>query len=444
MPSTTKHAVPAFVSGDAGRLYYRTMSHADFLAELQWRGLLYQQTDGAAEALAAGPVAAYCGFDPTAASLHIGSLVPIMGLVHLQRHGHRPVALAGGGTGMIGDPSGKASERTLLTREQVEANVRGIREQLSRFLDFDGPNAARLTDNAEWLLSLGAVEFMRDVGKHFTVNYMLAKDSVKSRMENGISYTEFSYMLLQAYDFLELHRRHGVTVQIGGSDQWGNITAGTELVRRVSGHEAFAVTLPLVTTAAGTKFGKTEGGAIWLDATLTSPYKFFQFWINVDDRDVGTYLRYFTLLSREEIEALDRATAEHPDRREAQLALARDVTTRVHGADAARVAEEVSGVLFGKAEPTSLDAATLAALAAEVPSAVVGFEENLSALDLFVRAGLVKSKGEARRLAEQGGAYVNGARIESGTQLADLTPLAGGYHLLRKGARSYAVVTVPR
>lgn len=412
------------------------------LGELAWRGLLYQHTETAAAALAAGPVTAYCGFDPTAASLHIGSLVPIMGLVHLQRHGHRPVALAGGGTGMIGDPSGKASERSLLMREQVEANVRSVSEQFARFLDFDGPNAARVVDNAEWLLSLGAVEFMRDVGKHFTVNYMLAKDSVKARMDSGISYTEFSYMLLQAYDFLELHRRYGVTLQIGGSDQWGNITAGTELIRRVTEADVNAVTLPLVTTAAGTKFGKTESGAIWLDASLTSPYKFYQFWINVDDRDAGKYLRYFTLLSRDEIEALDRATAEHPERRDAQLALARDVTARVHGADAARVAEEVSGILFGRGEPTSFSADVLDALAAEVPSASASRGEAPSALDLFVRAGLTKSKGETRRLAEQGGAYVNGARIDATTQTASLAPLAGGYLLLRKGARSYAVVRI--
>jgi len=410
------------------------------LEELAWRGLLYQQTEGAAAALAAGPVTAYCGFDPTAASLHIGSLVPIMGLVHLQRHGHRPIALAGGGTGMIGDPSGKASERSLLTREQVQANVRGVSEQLARFLDFDGPNAARVVDNADWLLSLGAVEFMRDVGKHFTVNFMLAKDSVKARMESGISYTEFSYMLLQAYDFLELHRRHGVTLQIGGSDQWGNITAGTDLIRRVAGAEANAVTFPLVTTSAGTKFGKTEAGAVWLDASLTSPYRFYQFWINVDDRDVGSYLRYFTLLTRDEIEALDRATAEHPERREAQLALARDVTSRVHGADAARVAEDVSTILFGRGEPDTLGADVLDALAREVPSAEIAASDAPSAIDLFVRAGLAKSKGEARRLAEQGGAYVNGERVDVATQTSALTPLAGGHLLLRKGARSYAVV----
>lgn len=414
----------------------------DFLAELEWRGMAYQCTDGAAAALAQGSLSGYAGFDPTAPSLHIGSLVPIMGLVHLQRHGHRPVALVGGGTGMIGDPSGKSAERTLLTRDQVETNVRGVGRQLERFLDFTGPTSALLANNADWLLSLGAVEFMRDVGKHLTVNYMLAKDSVKSRIEGGISYTEFSYMLLQGYDFLELNRRHGVTLQIGGSDQWGNITAGIELTRRIEGREVHGVTLPLVTTSSGAKFGKTEAGAIWLDAALTSPYKFYQFWINVDDRDVGTYLRYFTLLSRAEIESLDRATAEHPERRDAQTALARDVTTRVHGPEATRDAEEASAVLFAKRDPKSLAASALTALAREVPSTEIGLSEVPSILDLFVRSGLVKSKGEARRLADQGGTYVNGDRVPGTTETASLTRLANNYLLLRKGARDYAVVRI--
>src|SRR3954453_3024231 len=288
------------------------------LDELSWRGMIYQQTDGLADALATAQVSAYVGFDPTAPSLHIGSLVPVMGLAHLQRAGHRPVALVGGGTGMIGDPSGKTSERPLASIEEIEANARAIGAQLERFLDFTGARAARMLDNATWLKPLKAVEFMRDVGKHFTVNYMLAKDSVQSRIEGGISFTEFSYMLLQAYDFLELNRRYGATLQMGGSDQWGNITAGIELIRRTAGAEAHGVTFPLVATAAGTKFGKTESGAVWLDATRTSPYKFYQFWINVENLDVGRYLRFFTLLPRAEIETLDRATTEHPEQREAQ------------------------------------------------------------------------------------------------------------------------------
>ncbi|MEO6779244.1 MAG: tyrosine--tRNA ligase, partial [Gemmatimonadaceae bacterium] len=275
------------------------MSDSDFLSELAWRGMLMQQTEGAAAMLAAGAVSGYAGFDPTAPSLHVGSLVPIMGLVHLQRAGHRPYALVGGGTGMIGDPSGKTAERTLQTTDQVVANGEAIGGQLERFLDFSGARGAVLRNNADWLLRLGAVEFMRDVGKHLTVNYMAAKDSVKSRMEAGISYTEFSYMLLQAYDFVELRRRDGVTLQVGGSDQWGNMTAGVELVRRMDGAEAAAVTFPLLTTASGAKFGKTEAGAVWLDANLTSPYRFYQFWINTDDRDAGKYLRLMTLLDRE-------------------------------------------------------------------------------------------------------------------------------------------------
>src|SRR3954462_13972929 len=337
-------------------------SKNSLLDELSWRGMVYQHTDGLADALATGSVDAYAGFDPTASSLHVGHLVPVMGLAHLQRAGHRPIALVGGGTGMIGDPSGKSAERQLLSAEEIDANSRAIEKQLERFLDFSGAQAARMRDNAEWLRPLKAVDFMRDVGKHFTINYMLAKDSVQSRIEGGISFTEFSYMLLQAYDFLELNRRDGVTLQIGGSDQWGNITAGLELIRRVQGATAHALTMPLVTTASGTKFGKTESGAVWLDAARTSPYKFYQYWINAEDQDVGRFVRTFTLLSRDEVEALDRATSEHPEKREAQRALARDVTARVHGATAVRAAEEVSGLLFGGLDPASLSAETLEAL----------------------------------------------------------------------------------
>jgi len=303
-------------------------SHA-LLDELEWRGLLYQRTDGVADALAGGQLSGYIGFDPTAPSLHIGNLLVIMLLVQLQQHGHRPVALVGGGTGLIGDPSGKSSERPLSDPELVATNAAKIQRQLERFLDFTGASAARAIDNAEWLTQLRAVEFMRDVGKHFTVNYMLQKDSVQGRMEAGISYTEFSYMLLQAYDYLELRRRHDVRLQMGGSDQWGNITAGIELIRRTLGVEAHAITAPLVTTSAGTKFGKTESGTIWLDATLTSPYKFYQFLVNTDDRDASRYLRSFTLLAHEEIEGHERALIERPERRDAQRALAADVTRRV-------------------------------------------------------------------------------------------------------------------
>ncbi|MEP6856897.1 MAG: tyrosine--tRNA ligase [Gemmatimonadales bacterium] len=413
-------------------------SKNSLLEELSWRGMVYQHTDGLPEALATEHLSAYAGFDPTAPSLHIGSLVPVMGLVHLQRAGHRPIALVGGGTGLIGDPSGKTTERQLVSAEEIEKNSRALEKQLERFLDFTGPKAARMRDNATWLRPLKAVEFMRDVGKHFTVNYMLAKDSVQSRIEGGISFTEFSYMLLQAYDFLELNRREGVTLQIGGSDQWGNITAGLELIRRVEGKTAHALTMPLVTTASGSKFGKTEEGAVWLDSTRTSPYKFYQYWINVDDQDAGKYLRLFTLMSLQEIEALEKLITSAPEKREAQQALARDLTARVHGEDAARVAEEVSRVLFGKADPTSLTEPVLRALSEEVPFAESSDTPGL--LDALVTLQLAASKSAARRLVEQGGVYVNGQRATAETDLASVKALAGRYHLLRKGAREYGLI----
>jgi tyrosyl-tRNA synthetase len=408
------------------------------LEELSWRGMVYQHTDGLPDALATEQLSAYAGFDPTAPSLHVGHLVPVMGLAHLQRAGHRPIALVGGGTGMIGDPSGKTAERQLVSVEEIEKNSRALEKQLERFLDFSGPKAARMRDNAAWLRPLKAVEFMRDVGKHFTVNYMLAKDSVQSRIEGGISFTEFSYMLLQAYDFLELSRREGVTLQIGGSDQWGNITAGLELIRRVEGKTAHALTMPLVTTASGSKFGKTEAGAVWLDPALTSPYKFYQYWINVDDRDAGKYLRLFTLMPRKEIEALEKLISSAPEKREAQQALALDLTKRVHGDDAARDAEVVSTVLFGKTDPMTLSDRGLAALSMEIP--FVEASETPSLLDALVALKLAGSKSAARRLVEQGGVYLNGQRAGGDTDLTSAKPLAGGYHLLRKGAREYGLI----
>ena len=449
------------------------MTVLPFLDELAWRGLLYQYTEGAREMLAEGPITAYCGFDPSARSLHVGNLVPVMGLAHLQRAGHRPIVLVGGGTGMIGDPSGKVTERTLNSLEVVEENARAIRHQLERFLDFSGQHAALMRNNADWLMSLGAIEFMREVGKHFTVNYMTAKDSVKSRLEAGISYTEFSYMLLQAYDYLELHRREGARLQIGGSDQWGNITAGVELIRRTMGAEAHAVTLPLVTTASGTKFGKTEAGAVWLDPALTSPYKFYQFWINADDRDAGRYLRLFTLLARAEVEALERALAEHPESRDAQRALAAEVTTRVHGADATRIAAEASKLVFDRgADPRQFAPGVLEALLQELPAAVIelrsaadgatGKSANVATadgrtvpvsvkqttdgagvdvLDVFVATGLVKSKGDARRLLQQGGLYANGDKLApENAVLSVASAIHGQYYVLRKGGREIAIV----
>ena len=422
------------------------MTATAFLDELAWRGLLFQHTDGAAAALAKAPLIGYCGFDPTASSLHAGNLVAMMSLVHLQRAGHRPVALVGGGTGMIGDPSGKASERQLLTPDLVDENIVGITAQLARVLDFDGPRGAVMRNNGDWLRPLDLIGFLRDVGKHFTVNYMLQKDSVDSRLgsETGISFTEFSYMLLQAYDFAELYRRDGVTLQVGGSDQWGNITAGTTLVRKMHGVEAHGVTLPLLTTSAGTKFGKSEAGAVWLDAARTSPYQFYQFWIGADDRDVGRYLRTFTLLTRAEIEALDDITAAAPEKREAQQLLARTVTTMIHGAGSAQTAAEVSALLFAKGDPASLSASALGALAREVPSADVSRAESFDTLALFVAAGLTASKGEERRLLQQGGLSCNGAKLSADdTTLPAEKLLRGQYLLLRKGARDYALITMP-
>jgi len=411
------------------------------LEELTWRGLLHQHTDGLADALASRSVSAYCGFDPTASSMHVGNLVPVMGLVHLQRGGHTPFVVVGGGTGLIGDPSGKTAERQLNSVEQVEENARALKLQLEHFLDFTGANAAQMRNNADWLRPLGAIEFMRDVGKHFTVNYMLAKESVQQRMEAGISYTEFSYMLLQAYDYRELFKRDGVTLQVGGSDQWGNITAGLELIRRTDGGEAHALTFPLVTNSSGSKFGKTESGNVWLDPERTSPYKFYQFWMNVDDRDASRYLRFFTLLSRQAIETIDREMAERPEERAAQLALARDMTTRVHGPDAARVAEDVSRLLFAKGDPASLSSEALEALSHEVPFAEL--TEFGGAPDGLVALGLAASKGAARRLIEQGGVSVNGRRIAAFSE-APGDPLPGGYYLLKKGARDYGLIRVAR
>ena len=428
------------------------MQTTGVLEELEWRGLVYQKTDGVADLLARVGASAYIGFDPTGSSLHVGNLLVIMILVHLQRYGHRPVALVGGGTGMIGDPSGKTIERQLLTTAQVAANTASIRAQLERFLDFSGPTAARMRDNAVWLAPLSMVEFLRDTGKHFTVNYMLQKDSVKSRMDAGISYTEFSYMLLQAYDFLELRRRDGVTLQLGGSDQWGNITAGIELIRRVDGREAHGLTVPLVTSSSGAKFGKTEAGAVWLDAERTSPYAFYQFWLSTEDRDAGRYLRFFTLLDRAEIEALEAATASAPELRAAQKALARDVTRRVHASDALQAAEQVSNFFFGGLDPRELTDDAFAILRAEAPFADVvpadiASETDPSTFDTFkllTASGLAASNGAAKRLLEQGGVSVNKRKITSAERhvsASDAT-LRGGHVVVGKGKRDFAVLRV--
>jgi len=421
-------------------------SPVSYLSELEWRGLLFQTTEGSREALDQGSLSGYCGFDPTAASLHVGHLVQIMGLVHLQHAGHRPIALVGGGTGLIGDPKTTA-ERPLISKERAEENALAIRGQLERFLDFSGPHGARLRNNYEWLSTLGAIDFMRDVGKHFTVNFMLGKEAVRARLDSGISYTEFSYMLLQAYDFLELYKREGVTLQTGGSDQWGNIVAGRELIRRTLGATVHGVTLPLVTMASGRKFGKTEAGAVWLDRALTSPYKFYQFWINAEDADAGRYLRFFTLKQQDEIEALERALAERPERREAQEALASDVTSRVHGAAAAESAREVSRLLFDRnADPRQLSQEALRVLREEIPfqEVTIGASPNeISVIDLLVCTRLAASKGEARRQIQQGGVSVNGRRLGAAEfHVSREEAILGGYVLVRKGARDLALVQI--
>jgi tyrosyl-tRNA synthetase len=382
-----------------------------FFEELSWRGQVYHVTEGLADLLARGAVTAYIGFDPTAASLHVGSLLTIMGLARLQRFGHRPIALVGGGTGMIGDPSGKSQERVLLTREQIEVNVAGVRAQLARFLAFDGPNAATLVNNADWLGAIDLLTFLRDAGKHFTVSSMMQKDSVSRRLEGeeGISFTEFSYQVLQAYDFLHLYDRFGCVLQMGGSDQWGNITAGTDLIRKLRGVKAHGLVWPLLTTASGAKFGKTESGAVWLDAERTSPFDFYQFWLNTADADVGNYLRYFTFLSRETINDLLHGHADAPEKREAQRALAREVTGLVHGGAETERAERASRLVFSNAVG-AMSADEVLAAYGDAPSTElprVDFDAGVNIVDLMARVGLAPSRSEARRLVQSGAVSVN-------------------------------------
>ena len=413
------------------------MASPDLLPDLEWRGFVQQATPGLAAHFARGPVTAYCGFDPTAPSLQLGNLMPLMLLANLQRGGHRPIVLMGGGTGLIGDPSGKAGERPLLSKEQIRENLQRQRDQMARFLEFGpGPSAALLLDNAKWLGAQGLIDFLRDVGKHFTVNVMLQKESVQARLDSGLSYTEFSYMLLQAYDFLHLFRERQCTLQVGGSDQWGNITAGVELIRRVENGEAHGLVAPLVTMASGQKFGKTEAGAIYLDPTLTSPYKFYQFWINVDDRDVERYLKLFTLKTKAEVDELVTRHRKDPAARTAQVALAQDVTTRAHGAEAAANAAAAAGILFGDFDPRRADAGVFAILAQEIPTTPVS-RGDVTLVDAIVSAGLAKSKSEARRAIEQGGIYVNQERAQ---EIAAADWIDGKNLLLRKGKKEYALL----
>jgi tyrosyl-tRNA synthetase len=416
--------------------------------ELTWRGLVYDATEGVQDVLARERLVGYIGFDPTAPSLHVGSLLVMMALAHMQRQGHSPIALVGGGTGLIGDPSGKAAERQLLTLERVEENVRGIRAQLERFLDFDkASNAARLVNNAEWLTKLGAIEFMRDVGKHFTVNAMLAKESVKRRTESedGISYTEFSYSLLQAYDYLVLHDRFACTLQMGGSDQWGNITAGMDLIRRVRGAKAHGLVLPLVTTASGTKFGKTEAGTIWLDPKMTKPYEFHQFWLNVDDRDAVKYLKYFTFLDAPRIAELEAATAREPEQRHAQRTLASEVTALVHGAAAVQEAESAASKLF-KGDLTTMSEGELLQVFSSVPSSQTSYRADGWLVTDFLSSNAVTgSKGEAARLIKGGGIYINGERVvDERTRVLPSEAMHGRYFVVRKGKKDNFLVRVDK
>jgi tyrosyl-tRNA synthetase len=414
--------------------------------EFEWRGLLYDASEGLRDVLAREKVTAYIGFDPTAASLHVGTLVPIMALARLQRFGHASIALVGGGTGLIGDPSGKAVERQLLTTDKVDANLAGIRSQLERFLDF-GTSAARLVNNAEWLTQLTAVDFMRDIGKHFSVNAMLAKESVKRRIESqdGISYTEFSYLLLQAYDFLVLFDRFNCTVQMGGSDQWGNITAGMDLIRRLRGGKAHGLVLPLVTTSAGTKFGKSEAGTVWLDPELTRPYEFYQFWLNTDDRDVVRYLKFFTFLDAAQISELEAATAATPEKRHAQQELARHVTALVHGEAAVRDAEAASRKLFG-GDVASMSVKELLQVFPNVPSSTTAYvAEGWPIVEFLSSAGVASSKSDAARLIRGGGIYVNDRRItDEKLRLRPDEAIEGQLFVVRKGKKDNYLVRIVR
>jgi tyrosyl-tRNA synthetase len=417
--------------------------------ELQWRGVIYDATEGIQEVIAKEKLTGYIGFDPSASSLHVGSLLQIMNLARMQRYGHTPIALVGGGTGLIGDPSGKTSERQLLTKEHVEENVNAIRKQLEPFLDFKAEsNPASLVNNYDWLGTISYVDFLRDVGKYFTVNAMLAKESVKRRIESedGITFTEFSYMLLQAYDFLVLYDRFNCTLQLGGSDQWGNIVAGADLIRRLRSAKAHGIVSPLVTSATGVKFGKTEAGTIWLAADRTSPYRFYQYWLNTDDKDVINYLKYFTWLNESEILELETTAKQRPEKREAQRILAKKITAMVHGETALANAEKASRVFFG-GEIEGLGAAEVQDIFQDVPSGEVAkaqFEgEGLAMIELMAASGLVASKGEARRLLQQGGVYLNNRPVSDLRKSVTLPDsIEGQFLVLRKGRKNYHLVKI--
>jgi tyrosyl-tRNA synthetase len=422
-----------------------TERRTQVLDDLESRGLIAHSTDPDAlrASMAAGPITSYVGFDPTAPSLHMGNLLQLLTLRRLQLAGHNPIGLVGGATGLIGDPK-ETSERVLNPKDVVQEWVERVRAQVEKFVDFDEslPNPARIVNNYDWTKDLNTLDFLRDIGKHFPVNRMLGREVVKARLEQGISYTEFSYVLLQSLDYLELYRRHNCTLQTGGSDQWGNLTAGVELIRRSDGGKAHALATPLVTKADGTKFGKTESGTVWLDPELTSPYAFYQFWFNSDDRDVMQLVRFYTFRTPEEIAALEQATAERPQAREAQRVLAEDVTTLVHGVEETRRVQEASKALFGQGELRSLDGSTLVAALREAPHVELGAGEPMPTYgELLVKSGLVASKSAARRTVAEGGAYLNNEKVKDAEYVPgtdDLLP--GGVLVLRRGKRSFAGV----
>ena len=422
----------------------------NFIAELKWRGMVHDIMPGTEEEFNKKMTAAYIGFDPTADSLHIGSLVQIMTLVHLQRAGHKPFALVGGATGMVGDPSGKSQERNLLSEDILQHNLAGVEKQLRQFLNFDsGENKAEIVNNYDWFKEINFLEFIRDVGKHITVNYMMSKDSVKNRLETGMSFTEFSYQLVQGYDFWWLYTHKNCKVQLGGSDQWGNIVTGTELIRRKSSGEAFAVTTPLIKKADGTKFGKTEGGNVWLDREKTSPYKFYQYWLNASDADAANYIRIFTLLSKEEIEALEAEHKEVPHQRALQKALAKEITIRVHSTEDLEMAEKASSILFGKStteDLQALDENTLLSVFEGVPQAnIKAADIQLNTIDLLSEASeniVFSSKGEARRMIKGGGVSINKKKINDGDTPTSIDLLQNKYVLVQKGKKNYYLLCV--
>jgi len=422
----------------------------NFIEELRWRGMIHDIMPGTEERLKEGMQVAYIGFDPTADSLHIGSLVQIMTLVHFQQCGHKPIALLGGATGMVGDPSGKSQERNLLSEDVLEKNLIGIKKQLGKFLDFDTKeNPAEMVNNYDWFKELTFLDFIRNVGKHITVNYMMAKDSVKSRLETGMSFTEFSYQLVQGYDFLWLFQNKGCFIQLGGSDQWGNIVTGTELIRRKTGGEAFAITTPLIKKADGSKFGKTEDGNIWLDKEKTSPYKFYQYWLNTSDEDAANYIRIFTLLDKSEIESIEKEHLEAPHLRLLQKALAQDITQRVHSSVELEMAEKASSILFGKStssDLTALDEPTLLAVFEGVPQAKISKSAlEATVVDLLseLSSGIIfPSKGEARRMIKGGGVSINKEKVLDGDTSAQIEPLQDKYLLIQKGKKNYYLLIV--